>query len=83
MKISVLYRGQLAQRTGMGSEVLDVQTVRDILKHVKTKHGGDAEKLARAMLITVDGESIQLRKGYATKLKEGEIVQFFPICGGG
>jgi len=83
MTITVQYRGQLAQLTGTGSEALDVHTVRDILKHIKKSYGSKAEQFAKAMLTAVDGESILLRKGYATQLKEGEAVQFLPICGGG
>ena len=85
MTITIQYRGQLAELTGTGSEALDdkVRTVRDILKHIKKSHGSKAEQLAKAMLIAIDGESILLRKGYATQLKDDETVQFFPICGGG
>ena len=81
--IHVCYRGPLMEATGVESEALSVNTVRDIIKHIKGKYGADAEKVAKAMLIAIDGESILLRKSFATKLTEGETVQFFPICGGG
>ena len=35
------------------------------------------------MLIVVNGESIQLRRGYKTALVEGDRLSFLPICGGG
>jgi len=81
--IAVHYRGQLAEFTGVESEALEAQTVRDIIRHIKKKYGGGAEQLAKAMLIAIDGESMNMRKGYATPLNDGETVQFFPICGGG
>jgi len=83
MTITVHYRGQLAGLTGVEAEPLDVRTVRDIVKHIKKTYGAKAEQLAKAMLIAIDGESMHMRKGYATQLNEGETVQFFPICGGG
>jgi len=83
MTISIHYRGQLAGLTGVESEALEAQTVRDIIKHIKKNYGAKAEQLAKAMLIAIDGESINMRRGYATKLNDGETVQFFPICGGG
>ena len=81
--IAVHYRGQLAALTCVESERLDAQTVRDIIKHIKQRYGAKAEQLAKAMLIAIDGESMNMRKGFATPLRDGETVQFFPICGGG
>ncbi len=81
--VTVRYRGQLAELTGVETENLSVGTPRDVLRHIKSNHGAQAEKLAKAMLIAVDNESILLRKGYATRLRDGETLQFLPICGGG
>ncbi|MCL2508457.1 MAG: MoaD/ThiS family protein [Oscillospiraceae bacterium] len=81
--VTVRYRGQLAVLTGVGSEALNADTVRDIIKRITDIGGAEAGKLAKAMLIVVDGESISLRKGLATRLRDGETVQFLPICGGG
>ena len=82
-KITVRYRGPLKELTLIDEEALDVIAVRDIIKHISGKHGPKAVKLAKAMLIVIDGESVNLRRGFATKLREGETVQFLPICGGG
>jgi molybdopterin converting factor small subunit len=65
------------------TEEVSAKAVRDVVKHIKKNYGDSAEKLAKAMLIAVDGESMNLRKGYATPFKGGESVQFLPICGGG
>ena len=82
-KIIVRYRGPIRELTSVAEETLDVAAVRDILAHIKTSYGAQAQKKAKTMLIAVDGESILLRKAFATKLKDGETVQFLPICGGG
>jgi len=79
-RVTVRYRGPLKELTGRDEETLDVSTVRDIIRQIENPK---AQRLAKAMLIVVDGESIQLRRGYATKLRDGETVQFLPICGGG
>jgi len=81
--VTLRYRGPLAEAIGKEEESLSVGTVRDALKHIKSAYGAKAEKLAKTMLIVIDGESILLRKGFATPLREGEILQFLPICGGG
>ena len=57
--------------------------MRDVLRHIKAAYGPGAEKKAKAMLVAVDGESVLLRRGFATPLHGGETVQFLPMCGGG
>ena len=81
--VTVRYRGALSDVTGVEEEDFNANTVRDILKHIKTNYGADAEKKAKSMLIAIDGESMLLRDGFATVLADGEVVQFLPICGGG
>ena len=81
--VTVRYRAHLMELTGKESEVLEVNTVRDILSHLETSCGTAAKKFAKTMLIAIDGESINFSDGYATILKDGETVQFFPNCGGG
>ena len=81
--VTVRYRGPLKELTCIDDENLSVETVRNIIHHIGHNFGGEAQKLAKAMLIVVDGESINLRHSFATKLKDGETVQFLPICGGG
>jgi len=81
--VTVRYRGPLKELTGKDEETIEAKAVRDILKHIKSTYGPKAAKLAKAMLITVESESINLRHGFATRLQEGVTVQFMPICGGG
>ena len=44
---------------------------------------GEERREAKRMLIVINGESIQLRRGYKTALAEGDCLSFLPICGGG
>jgi len=79
----IKYRGPLRELTQVDEEVLSVNAVRDVMKHIKSRYGPEAHNKAKSMLIVIDGESMLLRKGFATKLKAGETIQFLPICGGG
>ena len=81
--VTVRYRGELAALTGRTEESVEAAAVRDIMKYIKSSYGALAEKKAKSMLIAVDGESMLLRRGFATPLKGGETVQFLPMCGGG
>ena len=81
--ILVQYRGELAALTGCKSEVLQVADVGEVLRQVKWAHGAKAYKLAKAMLIAVDGKSISLADGFKTKLSGCGEVMFLPVCGGG
>ncbi len=81
--ILVQYRGELAALTACKSDVLQAADIGDVLRQVKWKYGGKAHKLAKAMLITVDGKSISLSDGFKTKLAGCGEVMFLPVCGGG
>jgi len=83
MKINIKYRAQLAALTKIASESVNAENVKDVLKHVKHQFGVEAEKLAKTMLIVVNGQSINLLKSFKTVLKDGDEVSFLPICGGG
>ena len=82
-KILIKYRGQLTSLTGMQEESLEADNVKSVLKSIRQRHGREAEKTARAMLIALNGESILLLKHYKTVLKDGDIISFFPLCAGG
>ena len=82
-KVCLKYRGHLAALAGVAEETLEAANVENALRCVRELHGRDAEKTARTMVITLNGESILLLKGYKTALKEGDVVGFFPLCAGG
>jgi molybdopterin converting factor small subunit len=82
-QVKVYYRAALAALTGTAEETIPAATVRDVLGHIKKAYGPEAYKEARRMLIAVDSDSIQLHRGFDTKLEEGTEVRFLPICGGG
>ena len=83
MQITVKYRAQLAAITKINSALIEAANIQDVFRHIKKQYGGEAEKLAKTMLIVVNGQSILLLKHYKTALKDGDEVSFLPICGGG
>jgi len=83
MKVSIKYRAKLAALTKTASEAIDAANVKDVMTHIKKQFGVEAEKLAKTMLIVVNGQSINLLKAFKTALKDGDEVSFLPICGGG
>ena len=82
-QVQVYYRAALAEMTGKTEEAIDAATVRGVLGHIKKTYGTGAHQAAKRMLIAVDNDSIQLHKGFDTKLADGMSVRFMPICGGG
>jgi len=82
-QVTVCYRAALAEKTGRAEETIDAATVRDVLGYIKKNYGVQAWQAAKRMLIAVNNDSIQLHKGFDTKLAEGMTVRFMPICGGG
>ena len=83
MKILIKYRAQLAALTKIETESLEAAKITDVLRHIKARFGAKAEKLAKTMLIVVNGQSILLLSRFKTALKDGDEVSFLPICGGG
>lgn len=81
--ITAEYRAEMTALCACRSEEIDAATVADVLRHIKRAYGAETYKSAKRMLITVDGESILLRKGFKTRLTDGQKVSFLPICGGG
>ena len=82
-EVKVKYRGRLAALAGSQEETVAASNVEEILKALRERHGREAEKEGRSMLITLNGESILLLKRYKTALKEGDVVSFYPLCAGG
>ena len=83
MKINVRYRAHLAQLINSNEETLEAASVNDVLKHIKNSFGADAWKLAKSMIIAVNGHSILQLNHFKTLLSDGDEVAFMPICGGG
>jgi molybdopterin converting factor small subunit len=83
MQITVKYRAHLATLTKIATEQVEAAAVKDVLRHIKTSFGAEAAKLAKTMLIAVNGESILHLARFKTVLYDGDEVSFLPICGGG
>lgn len=65
------------------TEETDLGTIRDVLDYIKTAYGKEAHKAAKSSLIVVNDVSIGLLQGKKTALKDGDVVGFLPLCGGG
>ena len=82
-KVLIKYRGHLAAVTGIAEENFDEENVEGLLRAIRKRHSREAEKAARTMLITLNGESILLLRRYKTALTDGDTIGFFPLCAGG
>jgi MoaD family protein len=83
MQITIKYRAQLAALAKITNESIEAKNIKDVLRHIKKQFGAESEKLAKTMLIVVNGQSILMLKHFNTILKNGDEVSFLPICGGG
>ena len=83
MNVHIKYRAKMAEFTKTAGESIDAGNVKDVLRHIRVQFGAGAEKLARTMLIVVNGQSILTLSHFKTTLKDGDEVAFLPICGGG
>ena len=81
--IRINYRGRLAQLTDCTQEQIEAARISDVLRHIRKRHGVKAYQEAGRLLIVVDRKSITLLENRKTKLPEGCVVEFLPICGGG
>jgi len=82
-EVHVKYRSTLVSLTGIAEETFDARNVEDVLKEIGKRHNREAEKIARTMIIALNGENILLLKRYKTALSAGDTVSFFPLCAGG
>jgi MoaD family protein len=83
MQVTVKYRSHLAELTKAAVESIEASTENDVLMHIKTQFGAEAEKEAKTMLIVVNGQSVLHLSHFKTALKDGDEVSFLPISGGG
>ena len=83
MRINVKYRAALTEFTKIAGESIDAEDVKDVLHHIKKNYGAKTEKLAKTMLIVVNGQSILQLGHFKTVLQNGDEVSFLPVCGGG
>ena len=81
--VSIVYRDDLSELTDKSSDTVEAGTVKEVLTFIKVTYGKSAYKLAKKMLITVNGDSITLLDNTKTRLQNGDTVSFLPICGGG
>ena len=65
------------------SEETELASVKDVLSYIKTAYGKEAYNAAKSALIVVNDVSIGLFQGVKTELKDGDVIGFLPVCGGG
>lgn len=82
-QITATYKQELSERMGAKSEQYEADTVRDVLRQIRERHGKESYKAAKSMLITVNGLSISKEHHYSTRLADGDVVGFFPLAAGG
>ncbi|MCL2276823.1 MAG: MoaD/ThiS family protein [Treponema sp.] len=82
-KVTIKYRADLLNKIKKENESISASTIKDALTHINKQYGKDAYKLAKKLLIVVNGQSIHMLRHFKTVLKEGDEVSFLPICGGG
>ncbi len=81
--VNIVYRDTLCELIGKSSDTAEAATVKDVLTFIKGTYGKDAYKLAKKLLITVNGDGITILNNMRTRLSPGDTVSFLPICGGG
>lgn len=81
--ITVRYYAPLRGVLGVTEETFDADTVLLVLSHIKESYGRAGYKAAKSALIVVNDVSIGQLNGMKTKLADGDVVGFLPICGGG
>ena len=80
---TIRYYAPLRAMLQKESEETDANSVREVLAYIKTRYGKEALKVAESALIVVNDVSIGLFDGKKTLLKEGDVIGFLPLCGGG
>ncbi len=81
--VTLKYRGPLHEELNITEEITFGDDIADILKFINNLYGKEIYKIAKSMLIAVNGESILKRQVFKTKLYDGDIVSFLPVSGGG
>ena len=79
MSVKLCYRAALEELTGRREEYIEARAVSEALSHIKRRYYRAADREARRMLIAVNGESIQLRGGFAAPLRDGDTLSFLPF----
>ncbi|GHT79348.1 hypothetical protein FACS1894104_3910 [Actinomycetota bacterium] len=82
-EVIVFFRGDIINAVGTKQVIMQANTVRDLMRQIKSQYGKETYKNAKRMLIAVNGLAAIKQKGYSTPLNDGDIVKLFPICGGG
>ena len=81
--ITLHYFATVRTLIGKEREQIDAAAVADALDYIKRTYDKACFKAAKASLIVVNDVSIGLCKGKKTALKDGDVVGFLPLCGGG
>lgn len=79
----VRYFGKLKGMTGKSQETMAVDTIRSLLREIKTAYGEEAYQTAKRGHIIVDGKNAGSYGGFGMKLTEENVIQLLPVCGGG
>ncbi len=82
--INLKYLGPLYKKTGKKEDEFEkVNNIKALLNEIKKKYDNETYKIAKSSLILINGENIGNEDGFKTKLSDGDVVKFVPVCGGG
>ncbi|NIP67201.1 MoaD family protein [Candidatus Bathyarchaeota archaeon] len=90
-RVQVKYFTVLREITGKREEVMEAETIRELLDLLISKYGkplqdevnSDREKIPGYYNILVNGLNVRLLKNLETSLKDGYVISILPPVGGG
>ena len=80
---TLIYRAHLERLTGKREERIEAARVSDAIAHIRQTYGKQASKDAQRMFITVNRKILDRQTMFNTPLRDGDVVSFLPIAGGG
>ena len=79
----VRFMGELSEIVGSRNISVDVSSIDEIFRYLRSRYEKRVMKLAKSMIITVNNTDIRLLNGNATSLSDDDIVNFYPPAAGG
>ena len=80
---TIRYYAPLRAIVKKDSEETELGSVKDVLHYIEITYEKEAFVCAKSALIVVNDVSINLFDGKKTVVKDGDVIGFLPLCGGG
>ncbi len=81
--VRVKYIGKMSKFTNVKEEEFTVNNLKELLEALKKMYGKEVYKIAKGSNIVINEQFAGDINGFNTKLNDGDIVKFFPVCCGG